>query len=181
MDLLLRGMIFVLLDIELTLENSVLDLLPDWLGFIFVLRGFRELEEDWPGFRKGQMLLQLLVVYSAVIYVMKLFELSIRMEILVWAMEMIEILAGLMTARWIGLGVCAMAESLGCDLQGRKLKDMWIYLAALQIIGGLVGWAPLVGTVCMVAEVLIGVFYLSALADSRKRWKKEEEKSYGTD
>lgn len=170
MDLLFRGMLFVLLDFNLDLGEHTIGLIPDWLGYWWVAKGFLELAEEWDGFRKGRSVALALAVYTGVLYGMDLLALSVQIEALVWVLYIIATAAGLVTTWIIAKGVCRMEENHGWDLQGRKLNDLWLYMAVLDIVAVLFSWVPVVGVVGIVASMIIAICYLVALNGCRKRY-----------
>lgn len=180
MDRLFRGMLFVLLDFQLNIGEHSIGLIPDWLGFIYLLQGFQLLEEEWDGFRKGQMPMQLMVVYSAVVYVLDALNLSIQMAVVTWALGLVSVIICLFITRQISVGICYMEQNRGWDLQGRKLQSLWLYLVVMQVIAVLFSWVPVVGIVCSVAQMIISIVWLVTLHGCRKRYWEETE-NHGID
>lgn len=157
------GMAFVLLDIPLDIGGRTIGLLPDWLGYWWLAKGFAALEEGWEGFRKGQTPALVLAVLSGVLYIMDLLTLSVRQEFLLWVLGLAAAVAAVIAARLVGRGIRHMEDGKDQDLQGRKLENLWLYLAVLQILSALLRWVPLVGTVCAVAAAVMSLCWLAVL------------------
>lgn len=170
MDRIFWGMAFVLLDIDLSFGNMTVGLIPDWLGYWWLFRGFWELEEKWDGFRKGRRPMLILAVFSGVLYGMKLLALSVRQEFLLWALGLAAAVAGVIVTRLVGRGVRHMEAENRWELRGGKLGNLWLYLAVLQVFSALLSWVPLVGTVCAVASAVMTLCWLAALWDAKKRF-----------
>lgn len=170
MGLIFRGMVLVLLDINVTWNAVTIGLLPDWLGFWWLAKGFAELEEEWNGFRKGRTPVLALAAYSAVLYGMDLMALSARGELLRWGLGLIGAFAAAAVVRMVGGGVSHMEKKQGWELRSEKLRGLWLYLAVLLVLGKLLDWVPVVGTVCGVAVAVMAVCYLAALWDTGKRY-----------
>ena len=171
MDLIFRGMLFVLLDFNLELGDASIGLIPDWLGYWWLAQGFLEMEKEWDGFGKLRTPALVLAAVSGAAYVLDLMALSAQMAVLNWVLWLCLAVGGLYVAQRIGAGVRHMERHLGRELQGEKLQNLWIFLAALNIIGALFSWVPLVGPVCAVAAIIVDICWMSALNGSRKEYK----------
>lgn len=170
MDRIFFGMLFVLLDIEWNIGDRTIGLLPDWLGYWWLFRGFWELEDEWDGFRKWRNPALGLGVYSLVLYILDLLVLTVRQEFLLWAAGLIAAAAAAVMARVVVQGVGHLENSYGQDLQGRKLGNLWVYLAVILALDGLLNWIPVVGTGCAVASFAMGLCWLAALWGVRKTY-----------
>lgn len=170
------GMAFVLLDLHLDIGDRTVGLLPDWLGYWWLAKGFSSLEEEWDGFRKGRVPLLVLAAYSAVLYVMDLAALSVRGEALLWGLGLVAAVAVIAVTRLVCQGVCRLEEIRSCGMQDEKLRNFWIYLAVMQVFAAVLNWVPLVGTVCAVAVTVLALCWLAALWDARKRYDGAEGK-----
>lgn len=170
MDLIFRGMVFVLLDIQLELGERTIGLIPDWLGWWWVAQGAGLLEDR--GFGKLRWPALGLAVYSAVLYAMELMELTVSQEAVLWALGLIAAVGTVIMTRLTAARICRLEQKLNRDLRGRKLENLWVYLAVLRILGALLSWMPLVGTGCAAAVFLMGICWLAALNDSRKRFRE---------
>ena len=175
MDRIFWGMAFILLDLDVNIGERTLGVIPDWLGYWWLFRGFWELEEQWGGFRKWRRPAMVLAAYSAVVYVMHALVLSVRQEFLLWALGLVTAAAGVVMIWLVGRGIGHMEAQYGWDLRGGKLGSLWLYLAVMLVLDGLLGWMPLVGTVCAVAETVLALFWLAVLWDSRKRYIRSAE------
>lgn len=166
------GMACVLLDIPLELGDRTVGLLPDWLGYWWLAKGFGLLEDRYSGFRRGQVPALVLAVFSAGLYIMDLLALSTRGEALLWGLGLAAAAASVVMARLVSFGVCCLEEGTDKDQKGGKLRNLWVYLAVMRILAWLFGWLPLVGAVCSVASAVMSLCWLAALWDARKRYDK---------
>lgn len=172
MKWIFRGMILVLLDWDLALGGRNIGLLPDWLGYWWLAKGFWELEEEWHTFAKGRMPLLFLAVFSAVRYVMDLMVLSAGGKLLRWGLGLIGALAAVLVARLVGNGIRGMEKARDWDLRGDKLQSLWLYLTVMTVLAALLNWLVVVGTVCAVAVAVMAVCYLATLWDSGRRYRE---------
>ena len=170
MDRIFFGAAFVLLDITLDMGDRTIGLLPDFLGYWWLARGFYEMDEEWEGFRKGRIPALVLAVYSAVLYGLDLAKLNPRQEFWLWILQIGAAAAAVAMSWFVGRGVGRMEDAYSWDLEGEKLRGLWRYLAVLQVLGGILSWVPMVGMGCRVAVFVMAVCWLAALNDARKRY-----------
>lgn len=170
MDRIFLGMVFVMLDLNLNLDGCTIGLIPDWLGYWMLAKGFAELAEEWEGFRKVRPAALVMVVYTAVLYAMDLFALSIQEEILAWLLWLVAAVVFLYILRQIIRGIRAMEDDHGWDLGGGKLEAFWLPLAVLQIVAVALNWVPLVGVVCAIAMLVACISFLVALNGTKKQY-----------
>lgn len=162
------GMAFVLLDIQIKIGERTLGLIPDWLGYWWLFRGFWELEDEWDGFRKWRNPAAGLAVYSGMLYILELLELTVRQEFALWVAGLIAAAAAVAAVRIVVNGIRHLEKSYGRELQGTKLGNLWVYLAVLLVLHALLRWMPLVGTVCAVAETVLALCWLAVLYGTAK-------------
>lgn len=162
------GMVFVLLEIPLKLGGRTVGLLPDWLGYWWLAKGFGSMEAQWGGFRKGQTPALVLAVFTGIRYVMDLLVLSARQKFWAWLLGLAAAVAAVLMARLVSKGIRHLEEK-DRDLQGRKLENLWLYLVVVQLLGALLSWLPLVGTVCAVASIVMALCWLAVLWRAKTR------------
>lgn len=167
MDRLFLGLLFVFLNFNINIGNSTIGLLPDFVGYILILKGLKEMQGASRYFEKAEPWAMVLAVYTGVLYGMDLFALSVRMRLLGWCLGLLALMASLIVSYWIVCGVQEMEMIRFWDLQGQKLKSMWTYMAILDGICYVCGWIPVVGTMGAIAAFIMGICFLVAFYKSK--------------
>lgn len=132
------GLIFVLFDFTLTLNGFGVGLLPDFVGYILLVLGFRELAALSVKFQRAKPFAILMVVYSVIDYVMKLLGLRLSGGFA----PMFGMLIGLLTLvlmlyiiYLITLAVADMEDVMGRNLEAAALRTGWRLFLGLHIGG----------------------------------------------
>lgn len=154
MDRLFWGLIFVLLDWKITLGTAVIEILPDFLGFYFMMRGMEELAGKDRNFDRGRHGAFVLAVAGGVLFGAELMNPDTRTQVFLWVAGLGMLAATLILVRVAVRGVEAVTGRPG------TLSSMWLVLAVLHCVCYLVNWIPLVGTVCGWVALGTGMLFL---------------------
>ena len=169
MDRIFWGMVFVLLDINITLGGRTVGLMPDWLGWWWLAQGCFLLEAEWKGFTKRQIPVGMAVV-TVGLYIAHLLTLTVQQRFALYILEFLATAAAVAAAGLLIRGIRKMEQNRQKNLQSEKLRSLWIYLAVIHLLKGLLGWIPLVGTGCAVAAFTLGLCWLGVLWETKKRY-----------
>ncbi len=170
MNNLFYGMLFVFLDFTLNLGNCVIGLIPDFVGYILMLKGLREIESESGLFARAKPWATGMAVYTGILYAMDLLGISARLRFAAWLLGLLSTAVSLVISYWIVTGVRDMETARRWDLQGDKLKILWVALAVVNVICYLCGWITLVGWIGAIAGFIIGICYLVAFNSTRKMY-----------
>lgn len=107
-----------------------------------------------------------------ILYGANFLKLSTGSIVGMWALGFLGFCAGMyLLHRMIG-GICQMEERHGWDLQGGKLKSMWLIQTVMGTISHLLSWMPLVGTVAALAGTVTAICLLAAMYGTKKRYQE---------
>ena len=70
------GALFVFLNFTININGIKIGLIPDFIGYIIMVKGLAELENESPYFLKAKGFAKGMAVYTAILYAMDLFGLS---------------------------------------------------------------------------------------------------------
>lgn len=162
MNHLFLGMLFVFLDFNLNFGRCTLGLLPDFVGYILLVKGLEELVPVCGKFAKAKPWALVMAVYTGGLYVLDLFSVSLKLRILSWALGLVSTAASLVISYWIVGGIQEMENTHSWNLQGQKLKLMWTYMAVIQGICYVCSWIPVVGIIGAFGAFIMGICFLMA-------------------
>lgn len=164
MDMLFWGMLLILLDVKI----ADLEILPDAVGYFLLILGCKDFSE-----LKGlRFFLPVLLMLSGAGFIMALTELSVQMEFFLWCLELAGVVCGVFIARSVAWGLHRMERRKHWELGCGRLTALWGFLAAMEILNGLLSWVPVVGDVSALAAFVMCGCYLSALWDTRRRYRE---------
>ncbi|MBQ8237412.1 MAG: hypothetical protein IJZ39_04630 [Oscillospiraceae bacterium] len=140
---LFLGLIFVLLDFKITVGTAVIGLLPDFIGCFLIMKGMEERNDPW---RHGAFALMLV---SLVLFIADLVAKSAGAAVGFWCLEFAA-----------GIGMLFLVHRI---VRGKKgPRELFPVLCCIRVLAMLLGWVPLVGTVCAVAGTVVAVCFLAA-------------------
>lgn len=169
MNRLFWGFFFVALDFELTLGTADFELLPDFIGYFLLMKGMEALMAEGQSFNKGRHWAFAMTLYSGSVWIMGLMNLTAMGKVGAWLLGLLGQLMSIFVFRFVVSGVRGMEQEWGWDLQGEKLKAMWLVYGVLGTLCYLLNWIPLVGTICAAAGAVTAVCLLIAMYGTRKR------------
>ena len=156
------GMLLVFLDLNINLGKTTIGLLPDFAGYILMIKGLEKMTPESPLFEKARPWATAMAVYTGVLYAMDFLAMDVQLRFLGWVMNLAALVAGLVISRWILRGILEMEANRRLDLQGQQLEQLWKPLAIVQLVAAAFGWFPLIGWICALAAFVMGVCYLVA-------------------
>lgn len=156
------GMLLVFLDLNINLGDTTIGLLPDFAGYILMIKGLEEMTLESPLFEKARPWATAMAVYTGVLYAMDFLAMSVQLRFLGWVMNLASLVASLVISRWILRGILEMEANRRFDLKGQQLEQLWKPLAIVQLVAAAFGWFPLIGWICALAAFVMGVCYLVA-------------------
>lgn len=156
------GMLLVFLDLNINLGKTTIGLLPDFAGYILMIKGLEEMTPESPLFEKARPWVTAMAVYTGVLYAMDFLAMDVQLRFLGWVMNLAALVAGLVISRWILRGILEIEANRRLDLQGQQLEQLWKPLAIVQLVAAAFGWFPLIGWICALAAFVMGVCYLVA-------------------
>ena len=156
------GMVLVFLDVNMGLGEHTFDVLPDFVGYFLMLRNLEALSDRSQRFWKARPLARVMMIYSTALYVVKALAVTVHGEFLSFCMGIPELIGCLLIGYWTVSGVRDLEQRQSRDLEGEKLRSMWLYAAVIHVITYLCGWVPLVGTVGTIAALVMHICFLAA-------------------
>jgi len=156
------GMLFAFLDIKINLGNATIGLLPDFVGYILMIKGLEEMALESVLFEKARPWAVGMTVYTAVLYGLDFLAMSVQMRFLGWVMSLAALIASLVISRWILRGILQIEANRRFQLQAAQLEQLWKPLAIVQLVAAAFGWFPLIGGLCALAAFVMGICYLVA-------------------
>lgn len=165
------GMVLVLLDVKLELGPFTGDVLPDFVGWYLMLPGLAALGAQNAHFRKVRPWAAVMVIGSAVLYVMEMTAGSLGSKVLNFFLGFAELAVGLLIGYWIVAGIRDMERLQNRELEGEKLQNLWLYMTVIQVITYGCGWIPMVGSVGAIAALVMNGCFLAAFYRTKERYE----------
>lgn len=155
------GLLFIFFDFAININNMSLGLLPDFIGYLLLLSGTKELITESEYFSKLRPALMGLLVFSIIIYLLALVGIVAELnEELVILINIIVVAGSLYSSYKITCGVVDMEKHQKINLAADKLMYKWKVKAMFLILGYLVIFIPIASLICMLVSSIFGIIYL---------------------
>lgn len=183
MKKLFWGFLLIYLNFNLTLNGHAVEILPDFAGYILLVKGIDELKESSRLFSGARPFAIVMAVYTAVLWVGKLLNVSAGG----WIGEMLSLAAGVMALyiSWLLIqGVLEMEKNEGRNWQGNILYSRWKLLLILQIVFRLWSWMANLANISIlfslavplvICNLLVIILYLLAWWRTVTAWELRDE------
>ena len=165
------GFLFVFLDFNLNAGNSTIGLIPDFLGFIFLVKGLQELSHESKRFVRMRPYAIGMAVYSGILYVMDLLGMSAALG---WAGVILGIIATILIlyiSYNIIMGVKEIEANRNANLNGENLYSTWIPMAIMQVVTYVTIVAPAISIICIIVSFVLAIVFLVQLNRTKNAYE----------
>jgi len=156
------GLILIFLDFNLDLNTTRIGLIPDFLGYISLLQGIKEMKGKSPYFSKIFPITNFALFFSIVIYFLDLIGLSLNPPNSFFAVVLG--IAGIILSLYISYnivqGVLDMQKNTGPNLNGYNLYIAWKLLAAFSILVYPMIFIPGLNIIFIILALVFNIYFL---------------------
>lgn len=170
MNRLFWGLFFVVLDFNLNLGSAKIGLLPDFVGWYLLMKGMETLAEENRYFDRSRHWAFGLMLLNLVLYGADLLNPTSMNAVMLWLLGLAGFCVGMYVLSKMIRGIRQMEEDHQWELQGEKLRAMWMIQAVMGAISHLFSWMPLIGVFAMIAAAVTAMCMLVALYGTMKRY-----------
>ncbi len=179
MSRILTGFLFIFLDFNLTLGNSKIGLIPDFIGYLIMLGGLAEMAEESPLFENVRPFAVGMAVYTGILYAMDLIGLSASLGFLTYLIAVIGTVVSLYISYNIVTGVQETEVKRGAFLAGDRLRSCWVNLAILNAVTYVSIIFPFLAVICIIVTFIIAVIFLLAFRNSKNLYYEMKARPMG--
>lgn len=164
---------YILIFLDLKIGNYNIDLLPNFIGYIYMINGLRELESESSNFQKAQPFVIGMSIYTGIRYTMDLFGISTNLG---WFSEILAIVSMAITyyiLYTIIVGVQDIERTRSVDFNSAKLKSTWIPMVFLRVVTYILLRIslPTIAVICMFAWFILSITFLVILNKAKNLYK----------
>lgn len=163
MSKIFMGMLLVFLDFNLDIGAIRIGLIPDFLGYIFILQGLAQLADKSERFSKVRPFAFGMLIFTAIHYLFGLLGISVTLGIADYLLSFLSTLVSLYIAYGIVMGAKDIESANGQNLGSAQLLSRWKLLAILSVLVYFLFLIPVLNLVCIIASIVIGIVFLVAL------------------
>lgn len=157
------GFLFVMIHINITAGNSVIQILPDFIGFFLILGGVDALKDLAPGFEKIRGWVFLMALLETAVWLFSLMGLFPPNRPVTVITSIVLLAIGLYIQYYTVVGIREMEEAQKIDLSSARLLSMWKITAVCSVIsyiGSFLNWLRAIFIILSVIADLAFLYYL---------------------
>lgn len=166
------GFLFIFFNLNINAGDSVIGLIPNFVGYILLVRGIKELENENERFIKLNVPVKCMLVYTILTYIFDLFALDIG--VLAFILGIISVAVSLYITWNIVVAIEEMEVSQHRNLNGEKLYYYWKISAITSIVAYvLAAILPTFGIAILLASFVLYVIFLVQFNKTKKLYYGE--------
>lgn len=164
--------LLIFLDFNLTINSAyVIGLIPDFVGFIFMIKGLKELAGESPRFSKLRPFAIGMTVYACIVYVLNALAVGTTSTLLSFALSFAETAVSLYISYNIVMGVHDMEIRHSACFNYNNLKTYWTVMAIFQAVAYVGFFIPAFSIVCILVSCAFSIVFLVQFHRSRKLYE----------
>ena len=153
MSSIFAGLLIVMIDFNFTVNDSVIELLPDFIGYFLIFRGLGILNGESEEFGKAKPWTIGMIAFSATIYVLDLFGAASSMGVFAYIVSL-------------------TATKRSCNLNAEQLKNVWLTNSIVQVAAFGLNIIPKLALISLVIAFISSIVILILFSKSTKLYNK---------
>lgn len=161
------GLLLVYLEFNINIGTSAIGLFPDFLGYIFIIKGLTELADESERFFKLKTISTVMAVYSAILYVANLVGLAATNSWLSFVFGIGGLIASLYISFNIVMGIKDIEQIHDYKLNSETLYSSWKLIAVFSFLAYITIIFPGLAIVAMILNVIFIICFLAAFSKAK--------------
>lgn len=174
MGKILAGLLFILVDFNITGGTSSIDILPDFVGYILIIYGLRTLIDKSIHFKKAHSFSIGMAIYMGIMFLSDVAGITYQLGFLAYLLSLITLIISLFITYKIVMGVREIETFRGFDLRGVSLKTCWNVMAVFQIGSYLLFFIPLINIIMLIGGFLTAIAFVVYFNTTRNAYARFE-------
>lgn len=154
------GLILIFIDFDLNLGSSSIELIPDFAGYILMLRGVEELMEDSAWFSKIKAFILGMAIYSGIIWIINLLGMKSSMGYLDFILGIMATVIFLYILYSIIMAIKDIEVKYAVFLQADTLISIWKLIVIISVLSYLAFFIPVISIAAIFANLVIYIYFL---------------------
>lgn len=172
------GLLFVFLNFNLNLGGIQINLLPDFVGYLFMLKGIDELIKESEFFDKVRPWASIMACYTGIIFILNLLGISNQLHGFAIILGIINVSISLFILYQIVSGVFDIEQKYGIILEGSKLKSLWNVMTIFDVLISVLIFFNVFSVVLSIIAIIIHIIFLMAFNNSKNLYYNERDKFF---
>ena len=166
------GLLFALLNFNLNLGNITIELIPDFLGYYFILQGLRSMRGTSPRFDQCIPFCNGMFIYCLILFLAKLTSLTVNLGLFSYLLGWVATAVSLFVTYCIAQGVKQLEALCVRNLAADELYRTWLVQAIAVIAANLLIFVPILAIVSVIIGIVGAILYLIAFNRSKNFYEQ---------
>lgn len=164
MNKLLIGALLLLVNLSLKNQaGNAFDLAPDFVGYLLMLFGAKEVGHWSKNFRKLEKTAVFFAIYAGINWLRDAVNVTGGgFSFMGIVLGIMAVVIRMISLRWIIKGFFAVEAQTDFELKTSTMNNLWYALTVISVINTFVGIAPVVREISGIATVLLAVLFMAA-------------------
>lgn len=168
-------MLFVFFNFTINFGDSIIGLIPDFIGYILMMIGCNELKETSGCFVKVKPVLIGMTILSVIFYILDFLGLgTINSAVLLLLINGIAVFGSLYSTYMITFGIGEIEKNTNIELEAGRLMYLWKVRAMFSILTYLVLFIPILSLICILISFVFAILYLIAFNRSKNHYHEAQ-------
>lgn len=178
MQNIFTGFLLVFINFDLNFGNMKIGLVPDFLGYIFMIKGLDEMARESLLFSKARPYANFMIYYTGIMYILDFFGLSASYETIVYILSVLSAVISLYISYNIMMGVLDIEKNYNIFLDGHELKNAWVLKAVFSVLLYFLKNVEGPAVIIIFMSFIAAVYFLVVFYNSKKLYYSTVNKSY---
>ncbi len=170
MDKIFIGFLLIFLDFNLFFGYSQIGLIPDFVGYIVMIKGLEEMARESTRFETVKPYAIIMAVYTGILYYMDFTGITFSMGGLSLLLGVLDSVISLSISYNIVMGVIDMEIKYNTLLNGYMLKATWTILAIFSILSYVVMFYTAIAMLCIIIGFIASICFLVAFSNAKNKY-----------
>jgi hypothetical protein len=171
------GLLLTFIDINLDGDGTRIGLIPDFVGYAFVLKGLYELAEQSDWFERVRPHVMLMIVYSVIFYALDLLGVTVSIWWLYVVLMFFSMILSLYITYCIIMGVKDIEQSRGQELNSSQLYSTWKAMAVLLGVAYVLLFLPVLALISAIGSLVAAIAFMVALYKTKQLYSEHDPAS----
>lgn len=166
-------MLLLFLNLNIDIGSFRIGLIPNFLGYLFLLNGTSELSIYSYRFSKIKPCIIIMIIFSCAVYVIEFFRISALNDGLAFVFSLILIILSLAISYNIIMGIRDIEKKEMKNLNSDKLYFAWKLLTVCSFIIYLFLFIKVLTIISVIIGFIVGIYYIHIFNKTKKMFYQQ--------
>lgn len=166
MNMIIWGLVCIFIDLNLTIGQGRIDIIPDFLGYILIASGMMQYAAQSESFRKMRPLVLIVAAISGLVYMGDMIGAFPDNAIQTIAVAVLTTFFYLMTTYYICHGIRELGVTHNRNLNADGLMTKWTILMVCQILTFCTIIIPVLMVIFIIASFIVNIIFIVQISQS---------------